>query len=240
MNPNVIEVYGGVRISRLVRVPQFQVGDLPFHNADLLVLPSAGNPRGFAGAIGVRLFSRADVELDIAGKKLRVFSQDCPGVYWTNTPHVEIPLDWQEMGFVRTRMQLDGQPVRVAFEPNEQSSIGMNAMHRLFGLDANSPGMTPAGEDAKGRKLFRYPFKALAAEGLTISNPGIVVVDQPPSDKKCDDRLRVEPKGSALDPYLVTCSGGADIVLGFSVLSKLHMYFAIKEKVLYLTGADAR
>ena len=41
-------------------------------------------------------------------------------------------------------------------------------------------------------------------------------------------------------PRLARCFGGNDAMLGLSVLSKLHLYVSNKEKMLYLTGADAK
>ena len=40
-------------------------------------------------------------------------------------------------------------------------------------------------------------------------------------------------------PVLARCFGGDDLVLGLSVLKKLHLYVSSKEKLLYLTSADA-
>lgn len=235
-----------VRITQVTRVPQFQLGTIPIKNVDLIVLPPQANEEGFAGDIGARLISKADFELDIAGKAFKIFSQDhCPGpVYWTKTGYVQIPFLWQDTGYVRPLMQLDGHPVRVAFEPNSPSHIGMNAMRRLFGVDENAPGMTLIGQDKAGKKIFRYPFKSLTADGLTVSNPAITVLDEPPADD-CSGHLKiVQPTSSRIptaeQPGESTCTGGGDVLLGYSVLSKLHMYFSLKEKLLYLTAADAR
>jgi hypothetical protein len=235
-----------VRIAKLARVPVFELGTIPMKNVELIVLPPQANEEGFAGDIGVRLLSKADFELDFAAKKFNVFSQDhCPApVYWTKTGFAQIPFVWQDAGYVRPVMQLDGHPVRVAIEPNSISRIGMNAMRRVFGVDENSPDMKLIGQDKTGKKMFRYPFKSLVAEGLTINSPAITIFDEPRADGDCDGRMKVTlPAAShipnANPPGVSICKGGGDLELGYSVLSKLHMFFAIKEKVLYLTGADA-
>ncbi len=38
---------------------------------------------------------------------------------------------------------------------------------------------------------------------------------------------------------LIRCFGNAPLYLGYSELTKLRMFFAFKEKMLYLTAADA-
>ena len=239
IDPNVRVVRDQVQISKLTRVSQFQLGKIPLNNMEFIVLPPEANRDGFAGDIGVRILSKADFELDIAGEKFNLFSQDhCPGkvVYWKNSGVAQIPFVWQDTGYARPVMQLDGRPVRVSFDPNGHSQIGMNAMRRAFGLDENATGLTPVGTDERGRKLFHYPFKALVADGLTISAPDIRVVDEPPG-KDCSGHQTMNfpdppPLHSTEQPQLATCTGGGDVELGYSVLSKLHMYFSLKEKTL--------
>jgi hypothetical protein len=245
IDPNVSVVRDQVHISQLARVPQFQLGNVPLNNLELIVLPPEANSDNFDGDLGIHIFSKADFELDIAGKKFNLFSQDhCPGkvVYWRNSGVAQIPFVWQEAGYVRPIMQLDGRQVRVAFDPNGHSQIGMNAMKRLFGLDVSSTELTLVGKDERGRKLFRYPFKTLVADGLTILTPDIRVVDEPPG-QDCSGHLTMNfpdppPLHSTEQPQLATCTGGGDVELGYSVLSKLHMYFALKEKLLYLTATE--
>ena len=119
----------------------------------------------------------------------------------------------------------------------------MNAMRRIFGVDENSPALIKIGKDERGRKLFRYPFKTLVADTLTVSAPDIRVVEEAPA-RGCSGYQTLNfpdppPLHSTEQTQLATCTGGGDVELGYSVLSKLHMYFALKEKQLYLTAANA-
>lgn len=245
ISPNVNVVRGQVKITRLTRAP-LQLGHISFKDVEFLVVPPAANKSGFSGDIGLRLLSKADIELDFAGKKFNLFSQDhCPGkvIYWTKTGFAQLPFVLEETGYVRPVMQLDGQPVRITLEPNDKSRIGMNAMRRIFGLDENAPGMTLIGQDEDGKKIYSYPFKGLTADGLTVTSPLIRVIEETPRPE-CTGRLTYQfpehpPLHSTEQPQLATCMGGWDVALGYSVLSKLRMYFSIKEKLLYLTAADA-
>ena len=118
----------------------------------------------------------------------------------------------------------------------------MNTMRRVFGIDETSPGLTLAETQPNGRKIYRYASKSLTADALTILNPAIYVYDEPPGPQ-CDKGHIVYPEHtpmhSTYQGSYVRCFGGADIFLGMSVLSKLHLYFANKEKIMYLTGAGA-
>lgn len=78
--------------------------------------------------------------------------------------------------------------------------------------------------------------------GLTIAAPDIRVVDEP-REKDCSGHLTLDspdplPLRPTEQPQLATCTGGGDVELGYSVLSKLHLYFSLKEKQLYLTAAE--
>lgn len=183
------------------------------------------------------VFGKIDLELDMGARKLKFFSQDhCPGnvVYWTEH-YAKMPLEVQPFGFVRPRMQLDGHPVIVALDLNAPSLITLGAMQAMFGLDETAPGMSVEETLPNGVNIYRYPFKTLGTEELQINNPAIRVIGVP-HGKVCNGRQTFDfAEGGAR----VTCDGGLSMMLGYSVLSKLHMYFSIKEKILYASPADA-
>lgn len=244
--PNVGYNFSGVQVDRIAHAHDLHLGRLTLANMDFLVVPGTHYRDGVIGEIGMRLFEKVDFELDIAGGKLNLFSPDhCPGnaVYWTKTGFAQLPLKPSDgMGYIRAEVMLDGHPLTVAFNTG-QSNIGMNAMRRIFGIDATSPELVPVGEDLVGHKTYRYAFKTLTADGLTISNPAILVYDEEPRPG-CNDKLHLQypenpPLRSTEQPVLMRCLGGNDAVLGLSVLRKLRIYVSTKEKLLYLTGADA-
>lgn len=140
---------------------------------------------------------------------------------------------------------LDGHPVMVAFSTVGRSRIGMNAMRALFNVDETSPDLVAVSQDLLGHKLYKYPFKTLTADGLTVTNPDILVYDEQPK-AQCNDKLHFafpEPSQqvhSTERARLTQCFGGDDAVLGLSVLRKLHLYVSSKENVMYLTSAEAK
>jgi hypothetical protein len=237
----------GREVTRIAHASEVHLGRQTLNGLDFLVYPPLGHPASVIGNIGTHMFSNADIELDIAGGKLNLFSPDhCPGktVYWTKTGFAQVPLKpTDEMGFVRAEMLLDDRLVTVSLSTVGTSRIGMNAMRRVFNLDENSPDLIQVGQDLMGRKIYRYPFKTLTADGLTVNNPAITVFEEEPRPE-CKDKLHLqfpEPTvHSTEQPRLARCFGGDDVVLGLSVLSKLHLYISGKEKILYLTSAEAK
>lgn len=242
--PSSVSFSGDAQFTPSVVVPEFQLGNIKLKDVEFLVLASGTKPGGMESTVGIGMLAKADLELDMGGAKMKLFSQDhCPGkvVYWAKN-FSEVPLETQKFGFVRPKMFLDGHPMTVALSLNSHSEIYMDTLHKEFDLDETSPGMTLQETTAQGIKIYKYPFKTLGTEDLKIGNPAIRVVALPPGPDCSGHTKVVDPVASRLPsetPGAFTCYGGGDLVLGYSILSKLHMYFSMKEKLMYLTGADA-
>jgi hypothetical protein len=242
-------VVNGQEITSLARSPSVVLGRLRANNFEFLLLPHKlrGDPVP-DGILGLDLLRGQDMELDLSHSKLNLFSRNhCEGkvVYWNPSGGVAaIPLIIQKTGNMLINMLLDGRPVVVGITSTGQSEMGMNAVRRLFGLDEHAPGMeaTPQSRTSPGDMIYRYPFKTISVEGLSIAGPAILVRGEEPGPE-CDAKLhtmRQPGEGIASGGYeMVRCYGGADLFIGLSVLRKLHLYFAFGEKILYATAADA-
>ena len=246
--PNVHFHRGGQQVQYIAHVPDVQLGHQHLKELEFLVIPPGPHPDQVVGDIGTHLLAKLDFELDFSAGKLNLFSPEhCPGktVYWTKSGFTQVPLKTStQMDFLRTEMVLDGHPVTVALSTVGRSRIGMNAMRRLFGMDKTSPELLPAQIDPEsGQTLYRYAFKSLTGNGLTVSNPDILVFDEAPRPE-CKEKPHFafpdhDQLHSTQMPMMARCFGGDDLVLGLSVLKKLHLYVSSKEKLLYLTSADA-
>lgn len=243
--PSNIHVHrDGYDITRVAH-GDMQLGHETFKGTEFLLLQPGHYTEDVVGDLGTQFLSRADLELDMAHAKFNLFSQDhCPGkvVYWTKSPFAQLPIKPAKgIEYIRAQVMLDGRPLMVAFSTQGGSRIGMNVMRRFFNIDETSPDLVPVAQDLLGRKLYKFPFKALTADALTISNPDILVYDEQPRPE-CNDKLHFadEPGLQADNPKLVRCFGGLDAVLGLSVLKKLHIYVSGKENFLYLTEANAQ
>jgi hypothetical protein len=246
IDPHVTITRNGRRLTHIAVSGPFQLGKIAGKDMEFLVMPRGTYPADLDGIIGTHSFQSMDFELDLAGGKLNLFMPDhCPGnvVYWTKGGFGQLPFVIETgADYMRVPMTLDGKEVRVALQTSGRSTMGMNTMRRLFGIDETSPDMTLVDTSPNGRKMYRYAFKSLAADALTISNPAIFVFGEPPRPE-CDKGHIVYPEHppmhSTEQPAYVRCFGGADVFLGMSVLSKLHLYFSSKEQLLYLTPAAA-
>jgi len=251
-------------ITRLAYAPKFQFGAVKGEDVEFMVLPQSFAQAGtdgqvgtkiaqsFAqagtdGRLGTKIFDKLDLELDMAHAKMNLFLPDhCPGkvVYWTKTGFAQVPYKKDVADQIIVPMELDGQPVSVLLHTGGQSEIGMNAMRRLFKLDENSPGMTPVESQTDGPRYYRYPFKTLVADGLTVGYPKILVrgeaIGEECNGRIHEEEMRAQGHVSNAGRVLVTCYGGSDIRLGLSVLTKLHLFMSSQERLIYLTGAGAQ
>jgi hypothetical protein len=229
-----------------VTVPELRIGNVSLKTVEFVVATPEGTGQGLTNQVGLSMFGKVDLDIDMGAKKLNFFSQDhCPGkaVYWTKE-FIQVPFELQGSGFIRPQLQLDGKPVIAALSLNYPSTIELGAMSKLFGVDEKSPLLTVTETTHDGDKVYRYPFKSLGTDELKVSNPAIRVV------KGAGNPCKSEPASSPAEfayqhnsdvrsTKRELCYGGADLTVGYSVLSKLHTYLSLKERVIYLSAADA-
>jgi len=249
--------YGRTLVTRIAQVDKLQFGGTSSLNWQFLVAPSSYYITGAAGHFGNAAFSKLDFDLDIGQGKLKLFDPDhCPGqvIYWTlPSAAAKIPLVIDELNSLYSPMTLDGQPVLVKLGQSGPSLMGMNIAHTLFGIRSDSPGLTEVRPEdigmrpdfANGYKVYSYPFQTLSAGGLSVLHPKIYIYDQPVEALKCRGREEMAQYNWENHPTLQTlglarCFGGADVLLSLTTMDKLHWYFSRKEKMIYVTAADAK
>jgi predicted aspartyl protease len=214
---------GGATIDHVAIIQDFSIGGLSAHDISFYVLPTAMQELG--GTIAPDLLRRYDVDLDFAGGKFNLISQDhCRGkvVYWTKDPAVAIVpmmVDGERTGHIRIPILIDSKKMEATIDTGSETSLmSMAAATRYLGFNEQSPGMKEEDSVVNGitTKQYRYPFKSLDFQGIAVSNPNIVIF--PDSDMR---------------------NLGSDIILGVGILRQLHMYIAYKEGKMYLTSATA-
>jgi len=224
-------------VEQVATARTIQLGPLPRHDAEFLVSPHFPNWGDKAdGEIGINILSGLDLELDLGHNKLGLFVQDhCPFTpYWRFDVMGSAPFQVMPTSAFLMPMRLDKTEIIASFGTNNQRSyLSGTAAKMLFGIDIDSAGVIPSGQDNAGKPLYRYPFKTLSAEGVTINNPAISFHQD--DHKPCGGVAgkwfnRIRNNGS--------CLGGGDVALGLTELKQLRFFFDFKEKKVYFTPAD--
>lgn len=217
-------------------VPDLQIGTVRSQNVDLYIVGLL--PRGrvltlpdepsVGGVLSADILGSFDVELDFKAGKLNLYAPAHCGassVFWADS-YASVPIEFDETLNVRLHMALDGKDVLV--EPvlgPIQARMGTVAAERILGIKEDSPGMKAVTD--RETKMYRYPFKELSAGGLIVKNPAIAIVPDEP--RRCDGKRH----------GFHICWPRPDLSIGLAELRQLHLFFAFKDKMLYLTAADA-
>ena len=209
-----------------VRLPSITIGNLTEAKPLLMIWPpteAASQPREFAGSLGADFLAGFDLDFDFAAGKLNLMSPDhCAGqvVYWKAPAVAVVPMRLDTSSNIWFPITLDGKPVEAWLNTgDERSSLSLADAQVMFNVDVNAPDTERIGDlaGASSFTVYRRQFKTLSIEGVTITNPRLVLL-----------------------PDVVTVSPGRDglVTLGMSILRQLHIYVAYKERKLYITAAN--
>jgi predicted aspartyl protease len=215
-----IRQYGGFLIDHYVTAHDVSLGGLAGNKFDFLVMPEHGFAPDIGGLLAPDIMRNYDAEFDFANAAFSLFSHDhCEGrvVYWTHEPYGVVEIQLNELGQISVPVTLDGKDIRATVDTGAYRSVAsLETIEDEFGIDEKNPNLQPAPGSTPDRPRYRYPFKTLSFQSVTVNNPDLVLV--PDSQSKLGHD---QPK----------------ILLGLDVLRKLHLYIAYGERRLYVTSA---
>jgi len=232
-----IELYAvdGSVSHKSVKVQDFGLGRL--HGGTMLQV-SAQDFGEFDGLFSPVPFTAYDFEVNFAAHKLNVLSNDhCEGkvVYWPAQALAVVPITIKNL-HVTVPVKLDGKDfIAVVDTGSSHTNIRQDAALSAFGLRPDSPGMVANGHIGKDENAVRYnyPFKTLTFEGVTVSNPKVAILPNL-MNRNADQSHKI----NSLIERHSDAVGLPEVIVGMDVLSELHLYFAFKEKRLYITEAS--
>jgi hypothetical protein len=188
------------------------------------------------GDIGMDLFDNVDLELDLGHHKLNLFAQDhCPGavVYWSHD-YSTAPMRRGDTGNVYFPMELEGKKIQATIATSlPVTTLTSDVAKRLYGFDEHSAEIESLASPSDG-VVHQYRAMALTSSAFKIINAKVMLL---PARSDC--RVTVGLGKDAEAEYDPRCRGAVPLRIGMNVPEKLRIYIATKEKILYLTGADA-
>jgi predicted aspartyl protease len=245
-NQGVRDLLGNVS-EEVALMPTFLLGRMKGENIKAFILPDEngsqydpnshahrGLERETSGVFGSDFLRGYDVDLDFASQKLRLFSSDhCPHqvVFWHPQNLAIVPMKIDSDGDITFTMTLDGEEVEALLDTGSNITVLNGTLaKRLFGLQAD-PAAKPSLLNGQAvTDVFTHQFKTLEVDGLTISNPRIVIARDLATEKEGIEEQWYWRTHGMEHPY--------QLILGMSELSKLHIYIDYKEKTLYVSPAE--
>jgi hypothetical protein len=233
----------GQVVTHIAEASGFRLGLAVIHHSQFLVtkplpyLDHAVQGKPIIGFLGMGFFSNVDVELDIAHSKFNLYSPDhCFGggvVYWADR-HSAVSLIKGPLGTYYFPMDLDGKKVEASLETNRiDSALTTDVSRKLFGFDETSAGIEHR-STGTGQAISHYRAMTISTDDLKIVNADVQLEH---AQSYCDLGRSRDKTHAALHSG---CIGSeAPLKLGMGVISKMHLYFATKESMLYFTAAEA-
>jgi hypothetical protein len=207
---------------RYVRLRGLTLGGATINQRFLFHLTDIGNARSeFDAVLGGNFFASMDIEIDNAAKTISFLSPgQCKGagVHWADEA-VTLPTlpTWQQPPQQTiVAAELRGQRITVMLDTGTPTSaMSMLTANRRFGLTPNTPGVTrlntPSGEPLD---QYLYRFDSLTMSGVHFENTPVLLTP-------------------------VKDNGGPDLTLGMHELRQLHLYFALGDRMVHITAANA-
>jgi predicted aspartyl protease len=190
-----------------------------------------------AGLLGLDPLMRFDIDIDYGTNQLNIISQDhCAGKvqYWASPATAILPITLSR-GHIQIPVTIDGKIVNAIIDTGAfTTTMSMDIATRLFGLSSASPGMVLHGhmDSDEDAKIYVHAFGKLSFEGVEVSNPLILMIP---------NIVGKNGNQSLITGGLIARESDAlalpDLLIGMDILRKLHVYFAFKERKMYITAA---
>ncbi len=231
----------------VARAP-FVIGNLHADNMDFMVMGTvhdfAEDVTDAAGILAPNLLSSYDVDLDFAGHKFNLLSQNhCVGkvVYWAADTVAVVPFAINTDGHIVVPVSVDGQTFSAMLDTGATNTVfNLEIAKSAFSLvpgNSDTPVRARLITSSGPTNTYTHRFGALSLEGIAVANPSVELMPDLMRNKRLDPKDSLEHGTRLPDPSRAV--GFGDIILGMDILRHLHLYIAYKEKKLYITPATA-
>jgi hypothetical protein len=228
----------GRRTSQVATAPSIEIGPLQVTGVDFIMAPrTADYGKGVAGLLGANVLKNFDIDFDFAHRQLNFFSPDhCPGqvVYWSAGGATRIPFKFDGSS-ITLPVQLDGKTLYAELDTGAFASIiSQPIAFQVFGLSPGTPGVDAnefKRDDGSKGTDYTHTFETLRFGGILIPAATLHIIPDTMGKAFAADTAR---GGEHLLPLKLP-----ELLLGIAELKHLHIYISYKEKLLYVTAADA-
>jgi hypothetical protein len=213
------------------------LGDRNEKGISMLVAPNPnlGTSLPYDGLLATDLLTDNDIDMDFGARRLTSFSPDhCDGqvIYWPADKVAAVPITVRR-NLIFLPVTIDGHNLNAVLDTGSQyTAMNMDVANRLFGLTPDSTDMLPlsAANGDKSFVAYGHRFDNLTFDGVQVNDLRIYLMrDKIGSHEKLRRIEGLEASDDVVFP---------DLLIGMDVLRHLHVYFATKEKRLYISEAS--
>lgn len=224
---------GGQRVQQYADT-DLTLGELAYRQERFLVDPRAETSGKYVrpeviGVLGMDVLWKMDLELDLAHHKLGLYERsNCSNQIISEAgPYNVVPLQRDAFGNIFFSMELDGRKLEALLTTGSpETTLSTDVTKRVYGFDKDSNGIESV-TDGSGHKTAQYRAMKLTARGLTLTDEKVRLIDPPNST------CHLARKGDVIG--YTGCLYRYPLRLGSDVLSRLHVYIATQDNLMYYT-----
>ncbi len=196
--------------------------------------PNLGTSLPYDGLLATDLFSDSDIDMDFGARRLTEFSSEhCDGqvIYWPADHVAAVPITVKR-NLILLSVAVDGHDLNAVLDTGSQYTVmNMAVANRLFGLTPDLPDMQPLTETNGEKSLTAYGhrFDSLTFDGVKVTDLRIYLMPDKIGSREKLGRFQ----------GLETSDVFPDLLIGMDVLRHLHVYYATREKRLYISDAGS-
>jgi predicted aspartyl protease len=226
-----LRVYGAGREMKLERVtvPSLELpGATAPGDLRMALAPAAQHAEGIAGVLGNDFWTKADVEFDLAHRRVALYqTKSCDGAPtpWSTTPD-QVSLRGRDMFQTLVQVEIDGVQLSALLDTAAPQTVMTWRTARQLGVTPSDPDLAASGRwrglDGKPIEVRSHAFRSFKIGEEEIQRPRIAIAD-----------LGGEARGDTGSH--ITQDGGWDLLLGADWLNAHRVYVQSRERKLWFT-----
>jgi predicted aspartyl protease len=232
LNTKAIYMLNGSSAHYFVDADDLGLGGLTVPRFPFVVMPADWTLSDADGTIAPDLFSRFDVELDFDARRMRLFPATCGSPAPGQRSHfVAVPIRSDEHALMHVRASVDGTDVDGVIDTGSgQSVLRLDVADTVLGRSVRESERVHTGSGTSNAwDVYRAPFHELRFGQVLVKDPDLYIMT---------DKLALVRQYGELRHYWRTISvEPPQLIIGMSVLRKLHLYISYKTNTLYAAAA---
>jgi beta-lactamase regulating signal transducer with metallopeptidase domain len=229
-----------------VRIAAFAMGDATVNDMQFLVADDRdmGKSEPYDGRLTGSTFPQYDIDFDFGGQALNLLAPtSCTDpdqvAYWPHAAVAVVPMRLSG-GKMQVQVAIRGHLIDAVIDTGAARTVmRRDIAERLFGLEAGTPEMMPAGDlrDGADMPIYSHTFSQISfTGGVTANNvPALIQTNS------MVHRINRTPiLGSRAQFAAAPGERIPDLSLGMDVLHQLHLYAAFDQNKLYVTTAEPK